>query len=325
MPSSSQKPNASQLLATLGRPNETRGDVPAATPDAGGMLSSLPDRINAAIYPASLGAIRDVANRAVVNLVGAPVDAAGMLANTAIAAGGFAGHQLGVLDTPPNLIQKPVGGSEWLGQQLEDARIVSPQRRPAAEFLAGLAVPSVGVAGAKGLAALSEMSPAIAPSAGSRSFDAAAQLGAISPEGKARLLADLQAGKGSGTYRLGDLTEGQAAGVNQLFGRPTAGRNVYMTDDGTSHLIERRMQDQGFSAEEVAQFAENAMAKRARADLNVAKGDQNPSLLNSGVKDPATGRVYSARMPFRQVEDGYEVRSVVPEGLPGRNNKAPKR
>lgn len=287
------------------------------------MLASIPDRINAAIYPASLGAIRDVANRAVVNLVGAPVDAAGVLANTAIAAGGFAGHQLGILDTPPNLIQKPVGGSEWLGQQLEDARIVSPQRRPAAEFLAGLAVPSVGVAGAKGLAALSEMSPGIVPSAGSRSFDAAAQLGAISPEGKARLLADLQAGKGSGTYRLGDVTQGQARALENLGTPQTVSRDVMMTDRAFSHLYDGRVLKDNFTPADVTRFTEQAMSKSSQAEFNPAKVNQNPALVNRKLLDAETGKRYDAQIPFR-VEDGNLIPATVyPRGLPARNKKPP--
>lgn len=151
------------------------------------------------------------------------------------------------------------------------------------------------------------------------------QAGAISPEGKARLLADLQAGKGSGTYRLGDVTQGQAAGLDALFGRPAPSRDVFMTDASANHLLAGRIRQDGFSPEEVARFAEQAMASCARPDLNTAKGGQNPSLLNGGLRDQATGRPYDARMPLRQAEDGYEVRSVVPEGLRSRNNKAPKR
>lgn len=212
-------------------------------------------------------------------MLGAPVDLAAM-------ALGAAGYQH----------PAPVAGSEWIGQQMEGVGLISPERRPAAEFLATMPGPT-----AVGAAA------------------------AISPAGKARLLADLTAGKGSGTYRLGDVTEGQGKGLSTLFGQPAGGRNVYMTDDATQHIIDRRVVGQGFTPAEVAGYAEQAMANRARPDLNPAKGAQHPSLLNTGVRDPVTGRQFDARMPMRQVEDGYEVRSVVPEGLRARNNKASQR
>lgn len=240
--------------------------------------------LQAVASPQAVQGMQDAAGRGMASLLGAPVDLAAM----ALIPAGYS-HPA------------PVAGSEWIGQQMEQAGMVSPVRRPAAELLASIP------------------SPAGAAKAG---FGVAA---AISPEGKARLLADLAAGKGSGTYRLGDVSEGQGRGLEALFGSDTAGRNVYVTDQATDHMLQRRVQDQGFSPADVAGFAEQALAGRARPDLNTSKGNQHPAMLNTGVRDQATGRTYDARMPLRQVEDGYEVRSVIPEGLRGRNNKAPKR
>lgn len=50
--------------------------------------------------------------------LGAPVDMAALAANGLIAAGGYAGHKLGLLQTPPGLIEKPVGGSEWIADKM---------------------------------------------------------------------------------------------------------------------------------------------------------------------------------------------------------------
>ncbi|UBB15430.1 hypothetical protein [Comamonas odontotermitis] len=194
----------------------------------------------------------------------------------------------------------PVAGSEWIGKKLEDVGAISTERRPAAELLANLATP----------AALPK---------------SLAMMAAMSPEGKTRLLADLTAGKGSGTYRLGDVTEGQAKGLSQLFGKEAPTRDVHMTDAATEHLLAGRINKDGFEPADVTKFAEMAMANRARPDLNVAKQAQNPSLLNSGVRDPVSGRTFDARMPLQQTESGYEVRTVVPEGLRARNDKTPKR
>lgn len=236
--------------------------------------------------PAIPGALRDVAGRGLASLAGAPVD---------IAAAAMA--PLGYSDPAP------VAGSEWLGKQMEQVGAISPQRRPAAELIANLA------------------SPAAMPKAAASGLSLIA---AMSPEGKARLLADLVAGKGSGTYRLGDVTEGQAKGLNQLFGKQGASRDVMMTDAATDHLLAGRVNKDGFAPAEVAGFAEAAMARGAKPDLNVAKQNQHPSLLGLSKQDSISGRQYQSRMPVDQGPDGYVVRSVVPEGLPTRNKKPPK-
>lgn len=142
-------------------------------------------------------------------------------------------------------------------------------------------------------------------------------MGAISPEGKARLLADLQAGKGSGTYRLGDVTEGQA---NQLrrAGLKSTSNDVLMTNDALRHLHDKRVMLEGYSPEEVLRFAEQAMAKRSRVDFDPGKARQQPSLLNEGMRDLVTGKRYDARMPLGSVGDAFDARSAVPDGLPPR-------
>lgn len=243
--------------------------------------------VDKATAPAVPGALRDVAGRGLAAFAGAPVDVAAM----ALAPAGYS-HAA------------PVGGSEWIGKQMEQVGAISPERRPAAELLANLATP----------AAL----PKAAATAG------LAFMAAMSPEGKARLLADLTAGKGSGTYRLGDVTEGQAKGLNKLFGRDGASRDVMMTDAATDHLLAGRVNKDGFAPAEVAGFAEAAMARGAKPDLNVAKQNQHPSLLGLSKQDSISGRQYQPRMPMDQGPDGYVVRSVVPEGLPTRNKKPPR-
>ena len=50
--------------------------------------------------------------------LGVPVDAATQLANLAIAGGGYLGHKAGLIDTPPELIENAVGGSDWIAGKL---------------------------------------------------------------------------------------------------------------------------------------------------------------------------------------------------------------
>lgn len=211
-------------------------------------------------------AMRDVVNRGIAGVLGGPVD----LAALALKPLGY--------DHPA-----PIGSSEWIGNLMQQAGMVSPQRYPLPEALISLGFP----------------------------------LGAMSPVGKARLLADLQAGKGSGTYRLGDVTEGQLK-VLQSAGVPAKSRDVMMTDDAFRHIQDGRIGLDGYTPEEVAKFAEQAMAKRSRVDLDPGKARQQASLLNEGMLDPVTGKRYDARMPMNTLDDALEARSVVPDGLPPR-------
>jgi len=77
----------------------------------------------------------DAGNRgAVAGLLGGPVDLASM-----------ALRPLGYRS------EAPVGGSEWIGRQMERAGMVSPQRNTLAELAAGLAVPGAMVKGGQAL------------------------------------------------------------------------------------------------------------------------------------------------------------------------------
>lgn len=96
----------------------------------------------------SLRAIRqgltDAANRGMVaGTLGAPVDMATQAANLGIAGAGYLGHKAGLLDTPPELIDSKTvpGSSEWIGQNMQNAGIVSANRNPVAEAGMGLLSP----------------------------------------------------------------------------------------------------------------------------------------------------------------------------------------
>ena len=57
--------------------------------------------------------------------LGGPVDLITTLANLGIAGGGYAGHKLGLLSQPPELIQNPTGGSEWIAQQMRQRGLLN--------------------------------------------------------------------------------------------------------------------------------------------------------------------------------------------------------
>lgn len=82
-----------------------------------------------AFVRSSLNALTDVMNRGVVaGTLGAPVD----IATMAMRPFGYS-------------VEAPFGGSEWIGQQMENAGVVSKTRRPLAELASGLVLPA-GVA-----------------------------------------------------------------------------------------------------------------------------------------------------------------------------------
>lgn len=89
--------------------------------------------------------LTDSVNRgAVAGLLGGPVDAVSGVVNAGLMGLGYAGNKLGLLsaDRMPQPIQKPVGGSEWIGDLLQRGGMVSEQRNAPAEMLAGLLAPS---------------------------------------------------------------------------------------------------------------------------------------------------------------------------------------
>jgi hypothetical protein len=89
--------------------------------------------------------LTDAGNRGIVGgTLGAPVDLAAGVINAALMSGGYLGNKLGLLtaDQMPQPIEHPVGGSEWLGQKMQDAGMVSENRNPVAETLMGLLGPS---------------------------------------------------------------------------------------------------------------------------------------------------------------------------------------
>jgi hypothetical protein len=71
--------------------------------------------------------LRDAAYRGFCSMVGGPVDLATM------------GMRKFGYDVPEAQV---IGGSEWIGQQMQDAGLVSSSRNPLAEFLTSLLIPA---------------------------------------------------------------------------------------------------------------------------------------------------------------------------------------
>jgi hypothetical protein len=147
---------------------------------------------------------------------------------------------------------------------------------------------------------------------------------AIDPEAKKRLISDLISGTGSGTYRLGDVTEGQLGGLAKKFNETPLSRDVMMTNGALGHIHKKRVLGQNFTPEEVGSYVDQAMRPKSVVYLDDAKSGQRPALMNEGQFDRVSGRRYDAKMPFYL--DGYgnlSVATVFPDGIPKR--KAPSK
>ena len=85
----------------------------------------------------------------VAGVLGAPVDIANQLANLGRALYGYAGNKAGVLsaDQMPKLEDKPIGGSEWIGQKMQDAGLINNNRNALAELLSGMVMPGAMLKG----------------------------------------------------------------------------------------------------------------------------------------------------------------------------------
>jgi hypothetical protein len=87
--------------------------------------------------------------------IGAPVDLATLGLNAVIAGGGYAGHKLGLLSLPPDLIEKPVGGSDWIAEKMRTAGVLKDNPGSTGDSLGELAgnlLPTVAMAKAPKIA-----------------------------------------------------------------------------------------------------------------------------------------------------------------------------
>lgn len=101
----------------------------------------------------------DATTRGVVaGTLGAPADLANLAINAGRAGIGYIGHKTGVLsaDQMPEIIDNPIGGSEWIGQKMQNAGLLSGYRNPTAEAISG------GLLGPMTTAAVANRAPQIA-------------------------------------------------------------------------------------------------------------------------------------------------------------------
>jgi len=94
-----------------------------------------------------MGATTDVLNRGLVgSVLGAPVDTANMVLSGVDWAANKMAKATGTAPEQHWASEKPVGGSEWFGEKMQQAGMVSPTRRPKTEFAVSL-LPAVATGG----------------------------------------------------------------------------------------------------------------------------------------------------------------------------------
>lgn len=103
-------------------------------------------------------ALTAVTRGIIPNALGGPVDLANLGVNAAKAAYGYAGHKGGLLSAEqmPQLDERPVGGSEWIADKMQQGGLLGSYRNPLAETIAG------GLLGPMAGAAVANRAPQIA-------------------------------------------------------------------------------------------------------------------------------------------------------------------
>ena len=160
-------------------------------------------------------------------------------------------------------------------------------------------------------------------SIGSSVADGGIGRAAIDPAAQKKLVQALASGGSDARYRLGDLTRRQAAEIDIANGvSPRGLLDVFVRPSGGErHVFDGRVLGDGFTPAEVGLFAKQAM--RPDSDIFPPFKSEDYGMLSSKqMLDPVTRMTYSAQMPLAVADDGFELVTVIPKGLPKR--KPPK-
>jgi len=133
--------------------------------------------------------LTDVANRGLVaGTFGAPVDLATQAANLLVAGAGYTGHKLGLLSQPPDLIDPASvpGSSEWIGNKMQSAGLLSGYRNPIAELGAAMLSPVAmkGAVKAGGLLAQADLAGAANAAKAGKAGPVSSQYGRVTAASK---------------------------------------------------------------------------------------------------------------------------------------------
>lgn len=147
---------------------------------------------------------------------------------------------------------------------------------------------------------------------------------AIDPKMKPKWIEQLRTGKAEDSLRIGDITDGQGRRAGGLLGgRKPETNDVTIPAQRSSKVRNGRVIDEGFEPEFIGGVTENGLKKNSSVEIDPASTNKHPSLIQRGLKDDVTGKMYDARVPIKISADGksWELVGVVPDGLPPRKTK----
>lgn len=142
---------------------------------------------------------------------------------------------------------------------------------------------------------------------------------AIDPKAQKKLVDGLLGNGNTERYRLGDITRNQANEAYVFGGKPIGESvDVYVTPNiGQEHARVSRILDEGFLSSELGLYSKQAMRPDSKI-IPPATANDYPVLRSESMLDPVTRKRYNAEMPLRPVDDGFEMISIIPRGLPAR-------
>ena len=272
-----------------------------------------------------MGATTDVLNRGLVaTTVGAPVDIANMGLSAIDWASNKVSKATGTAPEQPWASEKPVGGSEWFGQKMQESGMVSPTRRPKTEFAVSLfpaiatggtaAVKAAGkkigsmISGGKDLAA--ELQASTAGKTAQEIADAEKRAGTAEKRaGVAGKIAEREAGKGEAAY-------GQLPGVEQNIVESDAaiGKRIKdKADDVYSKLKETRSTNAEKNKADAFGFARSREFMGEKIENTKAYQDVL-NKIDSLLKDKDTGLAVASldaiKNPLNQIRRAIDPRYV---------------
>lgn len=266
----------------------------------------------------------------VAGTLGAPVDLANAVMNLGRAGVGYGGHKLGLLsdDQLPQLEGRPVGGSEWIGDKMQQAGLLGGYRNPTAEVLAGgLLGPAVVANAPRAATGLLQFEANAAAAAAARPT-AWGQRGAFTPDGLAEALARLEAmkrGESPPRFIKGALqpTAKQQADSNAAFSQVTRGAQPPFAgpmDLNIGHIFDSRVSGAIKPSGQIADaFAPADVVKwleSAGADSAAVQTRRGLPHLENVFTDPVTGESFTVRIPISgDMATGRQWASgLIPEG-----------
>jgi len=147
---------------------------------------------------------------------------------------------------------------------------------------------------------------------------------AIDPKAQKKLVDGLLGDGNAERYRLGDIKQSQANDVMTYGnGARTNALDVWMTPSTESHIQDGRTIFNNITPQKTGLHGKQAMYPDSDVQPPFKKGDF-PALMSKQFFDNDEKKLYNAMMPLRTVDDGFEVVSIIPKGLRGKN-KTPKK